>query len=146
MISQLRINSLGAQQKAQINQLFSLTKHHAKVSLLCSLKWMFWRNSEKWLVTLFYSFSATLPLRETGLIKIWQRKKVILNLAHFYADQFDCQLSLGSGEFEPWLAKVGNLNCVKSFKWNTSLSSFNMMVLKVKSSSANGLEERVLKV
>ena len=34
MISQLRTNSLGAQQKAQINQLFSLTKHHAKVSLL----------------------------------------------------------------------------------------------------------------
>ena len=87
-----------------------------------------------------------LPLGETRLIKIWQRKKIILNLAHFYADQFDCRLSLRSGEFEPCLAGVGNVNCIKSFLWNKSLSSFNMMVLKVKNSWANGLEERVLKV
>ena len=60
--------------------------------------------------------------------------------------QFDCQLSLGSGEFEPCLAGVGNLNCVKSFQWNISLLSFNKIVLKVKSSWANGSEERVLKV
>ena len=80
MISQLRTNSVGAWWEAQVNQLFSLTKHHAKVSMLSSLKWMFWRHCEKWLVTLFYSFSAMLPLREIRLIKIWQRKKVILHL------------------------------------------------------------------
>ena len=139
---------MGTWWEAQVNHLISLTKHHAKVSMLCSIRWMFWRHSEKWLATLFYSFSAMLPLREARFIEIWQRKnfKVILNLAHFYADQFDCWLSLGSGEFEPCLAKVGNLNCVKSLQWNTSLLSFNRMVLKVKSSWANGLEERVLKV
>ena len=69
----------------------------------------------------------------------------MLHLIHFYADQFDCQLSLGSGEFEPCLVGVGNSNCVKSFQWNTSLLSFNMVVLKVNSSLANGLEERVHK-
>ena len=64
-----------------------------------------------------------LPLREIRLIKIWQRKKVILHLHHFYADQFDYHL-----------AGVGNFNCVKSFQWNTGLLSFTMVVLKVKSS------------
>lgn len=145
MISQLKTNSVGAWWKAQVNQLISLTKDHAKVSMLCSLKWMFWRHCEEWLVTLFYSFSAMLPLRETRLIKIWHGKKVMLHLIHFYADQFDCQLSLGSGEFEPCLVGEGNLNCVKSFQWNTSLLSFNMVVLKVNSSWENGLEERVHK-
>ena len=134
MISQLRTNSVGAWWEAQVNQLFSLTKHHAKVSMLSSLKWMFWRHCEKWRVTLFYSFSAMLPLREIRLIKIWQRKKVILHLHHFYADQFDYHLSLGGEEFEPCLAGVGNFNCVKSFQWNTGLLSFTMVVLKVKSS------------
>ena len=145
MISQLRTNSVGAWWKAQVNQLISLIKDHAKVSMLCSLKWMFWRHCEEWLVTLFYSFLAMLPLRETRLIKIWHRKKVMLHLIYFYADQFDCWLSLWSGQFEPCLVGVGNLNCVKSFQWNTSFLSFNMVVLKVNSSWANGLEERIHK-
>ena len=137
MISQLRTNSVGAWWEAQVNQLFSLTKHHAKVSMLSSLKWMFWRHCEKWLVTLFYSFSAMLPLREIRLIKIWQRKKVILHL-HWSLLHWSIWLSpelVGGGEeFEPCLAGVGNFNCVKSFQWNTGLLSFTMVVLKVKSS------------
>ena len=138
MISQLRNNSVGAWWKAQVNQLISLTKDHAKVSMLCSLKWMFWRHCEEWLGTLFYSFSAMLPLRETRLIKIWHGKKVMLHLIYFYADQFDYWLSLGSGEFEPCLVEVGNSNCVKSFQWNTSFV-FQYGGLKVNSSWANGL-------
>ena len=95
-------------------------------------------DTEKWLVTLFYSFSALLPLRETRLIKIWHGKKVMLHLIYFYADQFDCWLSLGSGEFEPCLVGVGNSNCFKSFQWNTSFV-FQYGGLKVNSSWANGL-------
>ena len=131
MISQLRTNFVGAWWKAQVNQLISLTKHHAKVS--CSAKsdeyFEDTVKSDSWHCFIhFQNCSSERDWTHQNLTK----KEGNVTLSSLYADQFDCWLSVGSGEFELCLAEVGNLNCVKSFQWNTSLLSFSMVFLKVR--------------